>query len=330
MDTTEPKYVRMAESHSQDLRESPDEDCSRSAAVGTSGMKMGGTRSQELLLGGCKGLQKRKRKRRKRRKQEVAVSMATVSKATVSQNDSDLLDSSFKFASEDNRLKDSQQPSPCTATNVDIPSEDILEVLRTEAMRSKLDSNKLGKRPKPALQGTKEHGRPPSLKKARRRDRLSAGESDQEESPSAAQAAKRTRHEKSIPSELKLNTETTSSKDLSTSVQVSGNMKRRLKNAKNSKKLQTDVCTYTNPAVDKSIWLQAVQDVDMETGVLSQRRVVHGSRAKRQQQVSVCVANNIPPCMDVHTHYHYQVATTLLVEQQVGSDSLFRMIPPFL
>ena len=294
MDTTEPKYVRMAESHSQDLRESPDEDCSRSAAVGTSGMKMGGTRSQELLLGGCKGLQKRKRKRRKRRKQEVVVSMATVSKATVSRNDSDLLDSSFKLVAEDNRLEDSQQPSPCTATNVDVPSEDNLEVLRTEAMRSKLDSNKLGKRPKPALQGTKKHGRP-SLKKARRRDRLSAGESDQEESPSAAQAAKRTQHEKSIPNELELNTETTSSKDLSTSVQFSGNMKRRLKNAKNSKKLQTDVFTYTNPAADRSIWLQAVQDVDMETGVLSQRRVVHGSRAKRQQLVSVCVANNIPP-----------------------------------
>lgn len=311
MDATQPEG--MAESHSQDLHASSDEECSRTVAVGTSGLKMGGTRSQELLLGGCEGLRRRKRKKRKRQKQEVAVSKATVSKATVSKTTVSRttnhvpkqLGSSVKLAAEEDRLEDSQQLSPSAATIFDRPHEKhvLPAVLGAEATGSSLDSKEPSKRPKSALNGSKKR-RKTSFKKTRLRDRLSSRES--ESSSDAAQAGKRTQYEKSMTSEVntlkltpirkKSNTEATASKDLSTSTQFSKSiLRRRLRNARNSKKLQTSVFTYQTPALDKASWLQAVRDVDMETGVLSQRRVIHGSRAKRQLQVRVHVSNSISP-----------------------------------
>lgn len=271
MDATQPKG--MAESNSQDLHASSDEECSRTVAVGTSGLKMGGTRSQELLLGGCEGLRRRKRKKRKWQKQE-----------------------------------DSQQLSPSAAPSFDRPHEKqvLPEGLDAEATGSSLDSKEPSKRPKSALNGSKKH-RKTSFKKTRLRDRLSSRQSDTEESSSdAAQTAKRAQYEKSTTGEVdtlkltpickKSNTEATASKDLSTSTQFSKSiLRRRLRNARNSKKLQTSVFTYQTPALDKASWLQAVRDVDMETGVLSQRRVIHGSRAKRQLQVKVHVSNSISP-----------------------------------
>lgn len=309
MDATQPRG--MAESHSQDLHASSDEECSRTVAVETSGLKMGGTRSQDLLLGGCEGLRRRKRKKRKQQKQEVAVSKATVSKATVSgmtNNVPNQPGSSVKLAAEEDILEDSQQLSPSAATSFDRPHEKqvLPEGLGAEATESNLDSKEPSKRPKSALDGSKKH-RKTSFKKTRLRDRLSSRELDTEESSSdAAQTAKRAQYEKSMTGEVdtlkltpicqKSNNEATASKDLLTSTQFSKSiLRRRLRNARNSRKLQTSVFTYQTPALDKASWLQAVRDVDMETGVLSQRRVIHGSRARRQLQVKVHVSNSISP-----------------------------------
>ena len=116
----------------------------------------------------------------------------------------------------------------------------------------------------------------------------SSGKSDLEEASSTA--AERTQLEKLTPSVLQpaphSELEQCNSKTASSLMAArKERMKRRMKNNKNSQKAQSNISTCPNPASDGDNQLQTMKDIAMETGVVTQRRINCGSRARRQLQV---------------------------------------------
>ena len=284
----------MEKSHSQDL--SSDEECSRTATV-KMGRKMGGTHSQEVLLGGCERLPKRKRRKRERHKQ---VSETSVSEIVDPSNGSDkLLNCSDKLNTKVHMFQQPHEPSSSRVKNVErkprgdtvLPRGDTVlqEDLSAETniskpeLQEKKKTYKRKKMKETPLCSSKKHSKA-SLKKTGQ-DGQSSGESNLEEA-----AAERTQLEKLTPSvlqpaphsELKqCNSKTASS----LMAARKGPMKRRMKKTKNSQKTQTNISTCPNPASDGDNQLQTMKDIAMETGVVTQRRINCGSRARRQLQV---------------------------------------------
>ena len=281
----------MEKSHSQDL--SSDEECSRTAAV-KMGRKMGGKHLQEVLLGGCERLPKRKRRKRERHKQ---VSETAVSEIVDPSNGSDkLLNCSDKLSIKVHMFQQPHEPSSSRVKKVErkpggdtvLPRGDTVlqEDLSAETKPELQEKKKTYKRKKmkePPLCSSKKHSKA-SLKNTGQ-DGQSSGESNLEEA-----AAERTQLEKLTPSVLQpaphCELEQCNSKTASSLMAArKERMKSRMKNSKNSQKTQSNISTCPNSASDGDNQLQTMKDIAMETGVVTQRRINCGSRARRQLQV---------------------------------------------
>lgn len=280
----------MEKSNSQDL--SSDEECSRTAAVKMD-RKMGGTYLQEVLLGGCEGVPKRKRRKRKRRKQ---VSETAISEIVDPSNGSDkLLNYSGRLSTKVHMFQQPHESSSSQVKKVErkpgrdtVLQEDLsaeTNISKPELQEKKKTYKKKKMKESPPC-SSKKHSKA-SLKKTGQ-DRQSSGESDMEEASSTA--AERTQLEKLTPSVLQpaphCELEQCNSKTASSLMAAQFVKKRGVKNTKNSRKTQTNI---SNPASDGDNQLQTMKDIAMETGVVTQRRINCGSRARRQLQVCVQV-----------------------------------------
>ena len=275
----------MEKSHSQDL--SSDEECSRTAAV-KMGRKMGGKHLKEVLLGGCERLTKRKRRKRERHKQ---VSETAVSEIVDPNNASDKL-LGDKLSTKVHMFQQPHEPSSSRVKKVERkPGGDTVlqEDLSAETniskpeLQEKKKTYKRKKMKESPLCSSKKHSKA-SLKKTRQ-DRQSSGESNLEEA-----AAERTQLEKLTPSVLQpaLHSELEQCNSKTASSLMAARkerMKSRMKNSKNSQKTQSNISTCPNSASDGDNQLQTMKDIAMETGVVTQRRINCGSRARRQLQV---------------------------------------------
>ena len=279
----------MEKSNSQDL--SSNEECSRTAAV-KMGRKMGGTHLQEVLLGGCEGVSKRKRRKRERHRQ---VSDTAVSEIVNPSNGSDkLLNCSGRLSTKVHMFQQPHESSSSRVKKVERkPGGDTVlqEDLSAETniskpeLQEKKKTHKRKKMKESPPCSSKKHSK--TFSKKTGQDRQSSGESDLEEA-----AAERTQLEKLTPSELDVLQPAPHCEleQCSSSLMAAQFVKeRRVKNTKNSWKTQTNISTCPNPASDGDNQLQTMKDIAMETGVVTQRRVNCGSRARRQLQVCVQV-----------------------------------------
>ena len=289
----------MKKKQSQDL--SSDEECSRTAAV-KMGRKMKGTHLQKVLLGGCEGIPRRRRRKKKRHEQ---VSETAVSEIVPPSNGSDkLLNCCGELDTKGHMFQQPHESSSPRVKKVErTPGGDtvVQEDLSAETNISKQEEKKTCKRKKMTeslLCSPKKHKA--SSWKTGQKDEQSSGPSDLEEASSSA--AERAHHEQLTPSELDVlqpaphcGLEQCNSKTASppTAAQfVKESKKRRVKNAKNPRKTQTNISTCPNPASDGDNQLQTMKDIAMETSIMTQRRVNCSSRARRQLQVctgSLCV-----------------------------------------